>query len=85
MSLYIAVVEREAALQGDDPTTDLDQGANPEGGRGPGLGEADGHTDREADQGGEVDHARDTGCTLVVSTDYWVVPLSSSQISSSDK
>ena len=70
MSLYIAVVEREAALQGDDPTTDLDQGADPEGGRGPGLGEADGHTDREADQGGEVDHARDTGCTLVVSTEY---------------
>ena len=66
--LYIAVAEREAALLGEDPTTDLDQGATPGGDPGPGLEGADGATDRGADQGGEVDQVRDTDFTLVVSS-----------------
>ena len=65
---HFAVAESEAALLGEDPTTDLDQGANPEGGPGPGPEEADGVTDQGADQAGEVDQARDTGFMLVVSS-----------------
>ena len=70
---YIPVAEREAALLGEDPTTDLDLGANPEGGRGPGPEEADGVTDQGADQTGEVDQARDTGFTLVVSSSSMMI------------
>ena len=67
MSFFLfSVAESEAALLGEDPTTDLDQGANPEGG--PGPEEADGVTDQGADQAGEVDQARDTGFMLVVSS-----------------
>ena len=67
---YIAVAEREVAQQGEDPTTDLDQEANPEGGLALGPEEADGATDPGVDQGGEVDQARGTGFTLVVSIIY---------------
>ena len=66
--LYIAVAEREAALPGEDPTTDLGQGANPEGGLAPVPEEADGATDHGADQGGEADQVRATDFTLVVSS-----------------
>merc|ERR1711990_931837 len=64
---HVEVAESGAALLGEDPTTDLDQGANLEGGPGPGPEEADGVTDQGADQTGEVDQARDTGFTLVTS------------------
>merc|ERR1712183_148188 len=59
--------QKRAALPGEDPTTDLDQGANPGGGRALGPEGADGVTDQGADRGGEADQARGTGFALVTS------------------
>ena len=69
----IAAAEREAALLGEDPTTDLAQGVIQEGGPAPAPGEAGGAIDLGADQAGEADQVRATDFMLEVSNEKCVI------------